>query len=170
MRPVSSTDHPFVSSCSPRPVARTQLLSTRGGKHRHRGTSTLPCTLLLKRTSATVPIAVGRVSRPTPALIPSSGFIPGLAALQEKAAGMCLAGRQTRRSGRPRSKKQNRRDLNRGWTQMGKGSPLSALIRVNLRFMHGAISGKEMPKSGVYACNRTGILDWLCPRCHQPGH
>ncbi len=42
MRPVSSTDCPFVSSCSPRPVARTQLLSTRGGKHRHRGTSTLP--------------------------------------------------------------------------------------------------------------------------------
>ena len=35
--------------------------------------------------SAIVPIAVGRVSRPTPALIPSSGFIPGLAVLQEKA-------------------------------------------------------------------------------------
>src|ERR1035441_5389357 len=43
-------DYPFVSSCSPRPVARTQLLSTRGGKHRHRGTSTLQCTLILKRT------------------------------------------------------------------------------------------------------------------------
>jgi hypothetical protein len=56
--PVSSTDYPFVSSCSPRPVARTQLLSTRGGKHRHRGTSTLQCTLILKRTSATVPVAV----------------------------------------------------------------------------------------------------------------
>ncbi len=55
--PVSSTDYPFVSSCSPRPVTRTQLLSTRGGKHRHRGTSTLLCTPLLKRTSATVPVA-----------------------------------------------------------------------------------------------------------------
>ena len=55
--PVSSTDCPFVSSCSPRPVARTQLLSTRGGKPRHRGTSTLLCTLILKRTSATVPVA-----------------------------------------------------------------------------------------------------------------
>jgi hypothetical protein len=55
--PVSSTDYPFVSSCSPRPVARTQLLSTRGGKHRHRGTSTLLCTLNLKRTSATVSVA-----------------------------------------------------------------------------------------------------------------
>src|SRR5208282_5255574 len=56
--PVSSTDYPFVSSCSPRPVARTQLLLTRGGKHRHRGTSTLLCTLILKRTSAVVPTAV----------------------------------------------------------------------------------------------------------------
>jgi len=55
--PVSSTDYPFVSSCSPPPVARTQLLSTRGGKHRHRGTSTLLCTLILKRTSAVVPTA-----------------------------------------------------------------------------------------------------------------
>ena len=55
-RPVCSTDYPFVSSCSPRLVAKTQLLSTRGGKHRHRGTSTLLCTLLLKRTSATVPV------------------------------------------------------------------------------------------------------------------
>jgi hypothetical protein len=48
--PVSSTDYPFVSSCSPHRVAAMQLLSTRGGKHRHRGTSTLPCTLILKRT------------------------------------------------------------------------------------------------------------------------
>src|SRR5881397_547715 len=50
--PVSSTDCPFVSSCSPHPVAGLQLLSTRGGKHRHRGTFTLQCTLSLKRTSA----------------------------------------------------------------------------------------------------------------------
>ena len=50
--PVSSTDCPFVSSCSPHHVAAMQLLSTRGGKHRHRGTSTLLCTLILKRTSA----------------------------------------------------------------------------------------------------------------------
>jgi len=56
-RLVCSTDYPFVSSCSPRPLARTQLLSTRGGKHRHRGTSTLLCTLLLKRTSAVVSTA-----------------------------------------------------------------------------------------------------------------
>jgi hypothetical protein len=27
-----------------------QLLSTRGGKHRHRGTFTLQCTVILKRT------------------------------------------------------------------------------------------------------------------------
>jgi hypothetical protein len=47
-----STDYPFLSSCSPHSVARAQLLSSRGGKHRHRGTSTLLCTLLLKRTSA----------------------------------------------------------------------------------------------------------------------
>jgi hypothetical protein len=49
-RPVYSTDYPFVSSCSPHRVAAMQLLSTRGGKHRHRGTSTLQCTLILKRT------------------------------------------------------------------------------------------------------------------------
>jgi hypothetical protein len=56
--PVSSTDYPSVSSCSPRPVARTQLLSTRGGKHRHRGTSTLPCTLILSaRARASAPAA-----------------------------------------------------------------------------------------------------------------
>ena len=48
--PVSSTDCPFVSGCSPHRVTAMQLLSTRGGKHRHRGTSTLQCTLLLKRT------------------------------------------------------------------------------------------------------------------------
>ena len=50
--PVSSTDYPFVSSCSPQRVAGLQLLSTRGGKHRHRGTCTLQCTLSLKRTNA----------------------------------------------------------------------------------------------------------------------
>ncbi len=49
--PVCSTDYPFVSSCSPHRVAAMQLLSTRGGKLRHRGTFTLPCTLSLKRTS-----------------------------------------------------------------------------------------------------------------------
>ena len=59
-RPVCSTDYPFVSSCSPHRVAAMQLLSTRGGKHRHKGTSTLQCTLLLKRTSATVPVASSR--------------------------------------------------------------------------------------------------------------
>src|SRR5208283_4036028 len=53
-RPVCSTNYPFVSSCSPHRVAAMQLLSTRGGKHRHGGTSTLQCTLILKRTSATV--------------------------------------------------------------------------------------------------------------------
>src|SRR6266446_4183595 len=42
----------FVSSCSPHPVAGLQLLSTRGGKHHHRGTFTLQCTLSLKRTCA----------------------------------------------------------------------------------------------------------------------
>ncbi|MGO8700024.1 MAG: hypothetical protein ACLQVY_20225, partial [Limisphaerales bacterium] len=57
-------DYPFVSSCSPRLVAKTQLLSTRGGKHRHRGTSTLRCTLILKRTSATVPVtSAARLAR-----------------------------------------------------------------------------------------------------------
>src|SRR5205814_8632081 len=53
--PVSSTDCLFVSSCSPQPVAGLQLLSTRGGKHHHRGTFTLQCTLSLKRTSASRP-------------------------------------------------------------------------------------------------------------------
>jgi hypothetical protein len=77
MRPVSSTDYPFVSSCSPRPVARTQLLSTRGGKHRHRGTSTLLCTLLLKRTSAGVSLAVGCVPRPTPSRLLTQGLEGG---------------------------------------------------------------------------------------------
>ena len=52
MTPVSSTDYLFVSSCSPHPVGGLQLLSTRGGKHHHRGTFTLQCTLSLKRTSA----------------------------------------------------------------------------------------------------------------------
>jgi len=54
-RPLSghySTDYPFTSSCSPPRVATTQLLSVTGGKLRHRGTLTLPCTLSLKRTSA----------------------------------------------------------------------------------------------------------------------
>ena len=55
--PVSSTDYLFVSSCSPHPVAGLQLLSTRGGKHHHRGTFTLPCTLSLKRTTAPGPRA-----------------------------------------------------------------------------------------------------------------
>ena len=55
--PVSSTDCLFVSSCSPHPVAGLQLLSTRGGKLRHRGTFTLPCTLSLKRTTAPGPRA-----------------------------------------------------------------------------------------------------------------
>ena len=50
--PVRSTDYPLVSSCSPHRVAGMQLLSTRGGKLRHRGTSTLQCMFPLKRTSA----------------------------------------------------------------------------------------------------------------------
>jgi len=56
--PISSTDYLFVSSCSPHPVAGLQLLSTRGGKHHHRGTFTLQCSLSLKRTSAEfIPLA-----------------------------------------------------------------------------------------------------------------
>ena len=55
IEPVISTDYPFVSSCSPHRVAAMQLLSTRGGKHRRRGTSTLQCTLVLKRTRAALP-------------------------------------------------------------------------------------------------------------------
>src|SRR5205823_6464092 len=58
--PVSSTDYLFVSSCSPHPLAGLQLLSTRGGKHHHRGTFTLPCTLSLKRTTAPGPRAQRR--------------------------------------------------------------------------------------------------------------
>ena len=58
--PVSSTDYLFVSSCSPHPVAGLQLLSTRGGKHHHRGTFTLPCTLSLKRTTAPGPPGAAR--------------------------------------------------------------------------------------------------------------
>src|SRR4051812_44321315 len=37
-RAISPTDYPFTSSCSPRCVATTQLLSVPGGKHRHGGT------------------------------------------------------------------------------------------------------------------------------------
>ena len=52
---LSSTDYLFTSSCSPPHVAMMQLLSVIGGKLRQRGTSTLLCTLLPKRTSAPVP-------------------------------------------------------------------------------------------------------------------
>ena len=50
--PISSTDYPFTSSCSPPHLAVTQLLSVTGVKLRQRGTSTLRCTLTFKRTSA----------------------------------------------------------------------------------------------------------------------
>jgi len=52
--------------------------------------------------SAIVPIAVGRVPRPTPCPIGSCGLFPGSTA-KRRQAGMCLAGRQTRRAGRTRS-------------------------------------------------------------------
>ena len=52
--------------------------------------------------SAIVPIAVGRVSRPTPSPIDSCEFLLGLAA-KRRQSGMCLAGRQTPRAGRTRS-------------------------------------------------------------------
>ena len=74
--PVSSTDCPFVSSCSPHRVAAMRLLSTRGGKHRHRGTSTLLCTLILKRTSATVPTASDAVP-PAESIAWNSGGVGG---------------------------------------------------------------------------------------------
>jgi len=48
--PISSADYPFTSSCSPPHLAVTQLLSVTGVKLRQRGTSTLQCTLALKRT------------------------------------------------------------------------------------------------------------------------
>src|SRR3954464_3364687 len=51
----SSTDYPFTSSCSPRHVTITQLLSVPGGKHHQRGTSTLQCTSAPKRTRAVLP-------------------------------------------------------------------------------------------------------------------
>jgi hypothetical protein len=46
----SSTDCPFPSSCSPHRVTAMQLLSSRGGKLRRRGTFTLQYMLFLKRT------------------------------------------------------------------------------------------------------------------------
>ena len=51
VEPVRSTDCPFTSSCSPRCVATTQLLSVTDGKLRQGGTSTLRCALTPKRTS-----------------------------------------------------------------------------------------------------------------------
>jgi hypothetical protein len=57
-RPVCSTDYPFVSSCSPRLVAKTQLLSTRGGKHATEG---LPPSYARSFSSARA-----RSSRPPP--------------------------------------------------------------------------------------------------------
>src|SRR5208337_3202899 len=72
--PVSSTDYPFVSSCSPHRVAAMQLLSTRGGKHRHRGTSALPCTLLPKRTSADLQSAFTGIAATKPTASRRSGL------------------------------------------------------------------------------------------------
>ena len=51
VEPVGSTDCPFTSSCSPRGVTTTQLLSVTDGKLRQGGTSTLRCALTPKRTS-----------------------------------------------------------------------------------------------------------------------
>jgi len=96
--PVSSTDCPFVSSGSPHRVAAMQLLSTRGGKHRHRGTSTLLCTLILKRTSAPVSVASSRRLADWPRWQNDSlfgEFSPRVACLRRDAEG---GGR-----GRPRS-------------------------------------------------------------------
>src|SRR5450755_428540 len=42
--PISSTDYPFTSSCSPRRLTGAQLLSVTGVKLRQRGISTLQCT------------------------------------------------------------------------------------------------------------------------------
>ena len=67
------TDYPFVSSCSPPCVAASQLLSTRGGKHRHRGTFTLRCTPPLKRTR-------GRVSPSAPSAMAETGRFGTLSA------------------------------------------------------------------------------------------
>ena len=53
--------------------------------------------------SAVVPIAVGRVSRPTSSRIRSYGFSLGFARAQKGQAGKCLAGRQTPHAGRTRS-------------------------------------------------------------------
>jgi len=55
--PLSSTDYPFTSSCSPPHLAVTRLLSVTGVKLRQRGTSTLRCTLAFKRTSGVREIA-----------------------------------------------------------------------------------------------------------------
>ena len=50
-----------------------QLLSTRGGKHRHRGTSTLLCTLLLKRTTAPAPPGARSIAFARSTAGPSNG-------------------------------------------------------------------------------------------------
>jgi hypothetical protein len=57
-------EYPFVSSCSPHRLAVMQLLSTRGGKLRHRGTFTLQCMFFLMRTSSRRP--AGGIPRPKP--------------------------------------------------------------------------------------------------------
>ena len=66
-RSISSIGCLFTSSCSPPHLAVTQLLSVHGGKLRHRGTSTLLCTLSLKRTSPGFS-RLGREARLTPGL------------------------------------------------------------------------------------------------------
>ena len=68
--PISSTDYPFTSSCSPPHLAVTQLLSVTGVKLRQRGTSTLQCTLTLKRT---------RRGHPPPEPSPKNGLRPARA-------------------------------------------------------------------------------------------
>src|SRR5437762_3004229 len=54
----TSTDYPFTSSCSPRGIAGSQLLSVTGGKLRQRGTFTLPFKCAPKRTHA-APMELG---------------------------------------------------------------------------------------------------------------
>ena len=63
VHPLSSIGCLFASSCSPPHLTVTQLLSVHGGKLRHRGTSTLLCTLSLKaraRPSRSLPSASRR--------------------------------------------------------------------------------------------------------------
>jgi len=104
LSPVSSTDCPFVSSCSPRPVPRTQLPSTRGGKHRHRETSTLNArSFSSARARASPPAVLGvspntsgsNVAGETPAT--ATGTVTGTVALPRFSAKGCLGNTPLRR-------------------------------------------------------------------------